>query len=60
MLGEDQLRERFTAIYRDKGAESIDTAALGLKLMLDEFRGDELPEDDRAFLLARRPVLDAP
>ncbi|NUP08985.1 MAG: SpoIIE family protein phosphatase [Polyangiaceae bacterium] len=54
MLGEDLLRTRFASIYRDKRTDAIEEAALALTRMLDEFRGDELPEDDRAFLLARR------
>lgn len=60
MLGEEELRERFAAIYQNQSALSIDEASQALTHMLDEFRGDELPEDDRAFLLARRSPLDSP
>ncbi len=57
MLGEERLRKDFAAIYREQRAADIDAVSQALSKMLDEFRGDELPEDDRAFLLARRSIV---
>jgi serine phosphatase RsbU (regulator of sigma subunit) len=54
MLGQERLAQGFGQICAAlPGAGSAEIAA-GLTRMLEEFRGDQLPEDDRAFLLARR------
>jgi serine phosphatase RsbU (regulator of sigma subunit)/pSer/pThr/pTyr-binding forkhead associated (FHA) protein len=52
MLGIDALTASLDQLlaYAD-GA--VDVAGRGLTEMLDAFRGDQLPEDDRAFVLAR-------
>lgn len=54
MLGEEQLRDNFAKIYAASRIAEMDVMAKALSDSLDAFRGDELPEDDRAFLLARR------
>lgn len=52
MFGQVRLAELFAALR----APSLDLGAIaaGLGRAIDEFRGAGLPEDDRAFLLARR------
>lgn len=60
MLGEDRLRDRFSAVYKKNRSNPIHGSAEALAAALDEFRGDELIEDDRAFLLARRFVAPRP
>lgn len=54
MLGEEMLGSNVAKVYKEKHAEDIEQTALGVTAILDAFRGEELPEDDRAFLLARR------
>ncbi len=54
MLGEEQLGERFSRICAARPGEGSADIAEALRRMLDEFGGDQLPEDDRAFLLAQR------
>jgi hypothetical protein len=54
MLGEEQLGERFSHICAARPGEGSADIAEALRRMLDEFAGDQLPEDDRAFLLAQR------
>lgn len=54
MLGQERLGEQLVAIRMAAGAEGLAVMATGITRMLDEFRGDQMPEDDRAFLLARR------
>jgi hypothetical protein len=36
------------------GAKGVSAISAGLRQLLEAFRGDQLPEDDRAFLLVRR------
>ena len=57
MLGEVRLGQRFARICTRLAGERSDALADHLKALVEEFRGNELPEDDRAFILARR--LDA-
>ncbi|APR84998.1 Serine phosphatase RsbU, regulator of sigma subunit protein [Minicystis rosea] len=54
MLGQERLGRDFSRICEDRrGAPSADMAdALGK--MLERFRGDRLPDDDRAFVVAQR------
>ncbi|MFO0762112.1 MAG: SpoIIE family protein phosphatase [Byssovorax sp.] len=52
MLGQDRLGEGFVRLCT--GSEGANEIAAGLHQLLESFRGDRLPEDDRAFLLARR------
>ncbi|MEO7327280.1 MAG: SpoIIE family protein phosphatase [Minicystis sp.] len=54
MLGQDRLGDGFARLCRTAGAEGVREIAAGLHQILESFRGDRLPEDDRAFLLARR------
>jgi serine phosphatase RsbU (regulator of sigma subunit) len=54
MLGESELERSLAEIYGANPLGTLDTVAAALTDMLDAFRGDELPEDDRVFLLARR------
>ena len=54
MLGQDRLGEGFARICAARPGEGSSDIAEALRRMLDEFGGDRLPEDDRAFLLAQR------
>lgn len=54
MLGEGDLGDSFGKIYKRDPERSVGAVADDLTGMLDDYRGVELPEDDRAFLLARR------
>jgi pSer/pThr/pTyr-binding forkhead associated (FHA) protein len=54
MLGLDRLSEGFARICAASEGQVMNALANGLNQMLESFRGDQLPEDDRAFLLARR------
>ncbi len=53
MLGDDRLAVAVGAICKGSETRPLDTVGEALNTMLDEFRGEELPEDDRAFLLVR-------
>jgi serine phosphatase RsbU (regulator of sigma subunit) len=53
MLGLERLMEGFAALVTTAAGAPAAKLALELDAMLDAFRGDALPEDDRAFLLAR-------
>ena len=54
MLGEANLAENVGSIYRKGAQGSLRDVGNEVTTMLDAYRGGELPEDDRAFLLARR------
>lgn len=54
MLGEAKLSEQVAQIYVRDAGRGVSMVADDLTSMLDAYRGGELPEDDRAFLLARR------
>lgn len=55
MLGEKALSEGLARLYRGRPRNAALADVAGdLKSMLSEFSGDQVPEDDRAFLLARR------
>jgi sigma-B regulation protein RsbU (phosphoserine phosphatase) len=54
MLGQERLGEGFSRICAARPGEGSADIADALRRMLDEFGGDQLPEDDRAFLLAQR------
>jgi len=55
MLGEKALSEGLARIHRSRGRDgSLAEIASDLKTMLADFSEDQVPEDDRAFLLARR------
>jgi phosphoserine phosphatase RsbU/P len=54
MLGLERLSEGFARICATSIGQSVNVITNGLNQMLESFRGDQLPEDDRAFLLARR------
>ena len=54
MLGQDRLGDGFARLCRTAAPEGVSEIAAGLHQILESFRGDRLPEDDRAFLLARR------
>jgi serine phosphatase RsbU (regulator of sigma subunit) len=54
MLGQDRLGDGFARLCRTASPEGVSEIAAGLHQILESFRGDRLPEDDRAFLLARR------
>jgi serine phosphatase RsbU (regulator of sigma subunit)/pSer/pThr/pTyr-binding forkhead associated (FHA) protein len=54
MLGQERLGEGFARICAARPGEGSAQIADALRRMLDEFGGDRLPEDDRAFLLAQR------
>lgn len=56
MLGLQQLGSGFAKLCAPPGERTVATIAENLTKMLEEFRGDQLPEDDMAFLLARRIV----
>ncbi len=54
MLGEANLATNVGGIYRELSGGSLRDVGAEVSAMLDTYRGGELPEDDRAFLLARR------
>jgi serine phosphatase RsbU (regulator of sigma subunit) len=54
MLGEQRLGERLARLAADRPGAGAVEIAQALRAMLDEFRGDALPEDDQAFLIALR------
>ena len=54
MLGDERLASEVSALYATPGPHTLDGIATALSGVLDAFRGEELPADDRAFLLARR------
>ena len=54
MLGEQQLGIGFARICASHPEAPMTTIAQQLNQMLREFAGDQLPEDDQAFILARR------
>ena len=54
MLGQDRLAERFARISAANPGERSSFMGDKLRTILDEFCGDQLPEDDRAFVLAQR------
>jgi phosphoserine phosphatase RsbU/P len=54
MLGQDRLAERFARISAANPGERSSFMGDKLRAILDEFCGDQLPEDDRAFVLAQR------
>jgi serine phosphatase RsbU (regulator of sigma subunit) len=54
MLGQDRLGEEFARVCAARPGERSNDMADALRKMLDEFSGDQVPEDDRAFLLAQR------
>jgi serine phosphatase RsbU (regulator of sigma subunit) len=54
MLGQERLGAGFSRLcMRIRGAGSAQLAE-ALRRMLEDFRGDRLPEDDRAYLIAQR------
>ncbi|MFO0551778.1 MAG: SpoIIE family protein phosphatase [Polyangiaceae bacterium] len=57
MLGETLLCESFSRIYRERRLQPVDASANALSEALNTYRGEELPEDDRAYLLARRSLV---
>jgi phosphoserine phosphatase RsbU/P len=54
MLGQERLGDGFLRICMTEGARGVSAISSGLRQLLESFRGDQLPEDDRAFLLVRR------
>ena len=54
MLGQERLGDGFLSICMNDGARGVSAISSGLRQLLESFRGDQLPEDDRAFLLVRR------
>ncbi len=54
MLGQERLGEGFLRICMKDGPRGVSAISVGLRQLLEAFRGDQLPEDDRAFLLVRR------
>jgi serine phosphatase RsbU (regulator of sigma subunit) len=54
MLGLHALGTGFAKLCAASNGRPVAAIADKLTQMLEEFRGDQLPEDDRAFLLARR------
>jgi serine phosphatase RsbU (regulator of sigma subunit) len=54
MLGEERLGERLARLAAERPGAGAAEIAQALRAMLDEFRGDALPEDDQAFLIALR------
>ncbi len=56
MLGEDLLRSSFGDIYSRENAAPVTRCVEALSEMLNEYRGSEFSEDDRAFIVARRTL----
>ncbi|MFT3775076.1 MAG: SpoIIE family protein phosphatase [Minicystis sp.] len=54
MLGQDRLGEDFARICAANPGERSADMAEALRKMLEQFSGDHLPEDDRAFVVAQR------
>jgi serine phosphatase RsbU (regulator of sigma subunit) len=54
MLGQQALGAGFARLCAAGAGRPVSAIADKLTQMLEEFRGDQLPEDDQAFLLARR------
>jgi len=54
MLGQDRLGEHFARICAANPGDRATEIAEALRRMLEEFRGDQLPEDDRAWVMAQR------
>jgi len=54
MLGLERLSEGFAEICQRSDGDRTSRIAVRLNEFLAEFRGDRLPEDDSAFVLARR------
>lgn len=54
MLGQERLGDGFLRICVTEGARGVSAISSGVRLLLEAFRGDQLPEDDRAFLVVRR------
>ena len=54
MLGQERLGDGFLRICMNDGAKGVSAISTGLRQLLEAFRGDQLPEDDCAFLLVRR------
>ena len=54
MLGQQALGAGFARLCASGAGRPVSAIADKLTQMLEEFRGDQLPEDDQAFLLARR------
>lgn len=54
LLGVEEFASGFGKICAMSNGAHMNELADRLNVMLDTFRGDQLPEDDRAFLLARR------
>lgn len=59
LLGVDEFAAGFGRICAMSAGAHMSEVADRLNVMLDTFRGDQLPEDDRAFLLARRKLAGA-
>lgn len=54
MLGEERLSAGVAEAYAAGPERPVQALAGDLYAMLERFRGDQMPEDDRAFLIARR------
>jgi serine phosphatase RsbU (regulator of sigma subunit)/pSer/pThr/pTyr-binding forkhead associated (FHA) protein len=54
MLGLERLGERFARICAERPDERSASVAEALHAMLERYRGDELPGDDRAYVIAQR------
>ena len=54
MLGEDRFGQRFARVCSALVDQPSSALATGLKTLVEEYRGNQLPEDDGAFILARR------
>lgn len=54
MLGQARLGKELGQVVVAKRSEGVEAIRAGLMRALDAYRGAELPEDDRTFLLARR------
>ncbi len=54
MLGEQQLTAGLGSIVASRPGASLPELATNLEKLLETYRADQLPEDDRAFVLARR------
>ena len=54
MLGEQQLTAGLGRIIATSPTGVLRDLAKDLELLLEMYRADQLPEDDRAFVLARR------
>jgi phosphoserine phosphatase RsbU/P len=54
MLGEERLSSGVAEAYAAGPERPVQALADDLRAMLERFRGDQMPEDDRAFLIARR------